>query len=164
MPSFDAGRMGWSERLFVVSVLAVFAALAVLSMREKNPTFDETAHLAAGLSYVQTGDFRMNPEHPVLPKLLAGASATLTGARISTDSRAWRRTEQWDFGREALYESGVGWREIVFAGRLPMVGLLIHHASIRLYGGTGTVNASAIIVYPSRLRVASESPLYLDVV
>jgi predicted membrane-bound mannosyltransferase len=108
------------ERMLTAGLLAVFLALALLSMRVKSPTFDETAHLAAGISYVQTGDFRMNPEHPALPKLLAGAFAGLSGVRVDTTTAAWTATEQWDFGREVLYESGVPWRRIVFLGRLPM--------------------------------------------
>jgi len=117
---------GWSspgraERGLVVVLLATFAAFAVLSMRVKNPTFDETAHLAAGVSYVQTGDFRLNPEHPVLPKLLAGVSARAAGAVVDTTGEAWRTGEQWDVGREVIYGPGVDWQRIVFAGRLPMV-------------------------------------------
>lgn len=111
------------ERLFVAVVLVVSVALALHSMARKNPTFDETAHLAAGLSYVQTGDFRMNAEHPALPKLLAGAAASASGVRVSTAGEAWAQSEQWDFAREALYGSGVDWRRVLFLGRLPTVAM-----------------------------------------
>jgi tetratricopeptide (TPR) repeat protein len=59
----------------------------------------------------------------VLPKLLAGASASAAGAKAETGSEAWESAEQWDFGREVLYGSGVDWRRILFAGRLPMVAM-----------------------------------------
>jgi len=118
----DAG-VGSGERIFVAAALGLFALLAVLSMRVKSPTFDETAHLAAGISYVQTGDFRLNPEHPVLPKLIAGAAASLAGAKPSYETDAWRDAEQWDFAREVLYGPGVDWRRLLFAGRLPMVAV-----------------------------------------
>ncbi len=36
-------------------------------------TFDEAYHIGAGVSYVKTGDFRLNPEHPPLTKLWVGA-------------------------------------------------------------------------------------------
>jgi hypothetical protein len=37
-------------------------------------TIDEAWHVTAGVSYVRTGDYRLNPEHPPLVKLWAGAS------------------------------------------------------------------------------------------
>ncbi|NNE43059.1 MAG: phospholipid carrier-dependent glycosyltransferase [Gemmatimonadetes bacterium] len=111
------------ERLLALVLLVVFAALAITSLRVKNPTFDETAHLAAGISYVQLDDYRMNPEHPVLPKRIAGAAATARGARAHDDSPAWESGEQWDYARELLYERNDDWRGIVNAGRMPMVFL-----------------------------------------
>lgn len=114
-------RVSLPERLTVAGLLALFALLAVLSMRSKSPTFDETTHLAAGISYVQTGDYRMNPEHPALPKLLAGIAATIAGANARAEGEAWDRGEQWDFARETLYDGDVSWKRMLFAGRLPMV-------------------------------------------
>ncbi len=40
-------------------------------------TYDEAYHIGAGVSYVQTGDFRLNPEHPPLTKLWVGAYLSL---------------------------------------------------------------------------------------
>jgi tetratricopeptide (TPR) repeat protein len=114
-------RSGPIERAYGVILLAIFVTLAISSMRVKSPTFDETTHLASGISYVQTGDYRMNPEHPALPKRLAGWAATAAGARVPAESEAWEEGEQWDFAREVLYEGDTDWRRIVFAGRLPMV-------------------------------------------
>jgi Dolichyl-phosphate-mannose-protein mannosyltransferase len=37
-------------------------------------TIDEPYHIAAGASYVRWGDYRLNPEHPPLVKLIAGIS------------------------------------------------------------------------------------------
>lgn len=36
-------------------------------------TYDEAYHIGAGVAYVKTGDFRLNPEHPPLTKLWTGA-------------------------------------------------------------------------------------------
>ncbi len=38
-------------------------------------TVDEPYHMVAGISYVKTGDFRLNPEHPPLTKLWVGLLA-----------------------------------------------------------------------------------------
>jgi 4-amino-4-deoxy-L-arabinose transferase-like glycosyltransferase len=119
LPRVD--RSGPGERVAAGMLLLAFALLAVLSMRGKTFTFDETAHLAAGISYVKTGDFRMNPEHPALPKLLAGAAAVAAGADARAEGDAWDTAEQWDFARETLYGGDTSWKRILFAGRLPMV-------------------------------------------
>ena len=46
-------------------------------------TFDEAYHVGAGASYIQTGDFRLNPEQPPLTKLWVGAYVTLLGYEMS---------------------------------------------------------------------------------
>ena len=55
----------------VTLLLMAFFLQNVLEMRQQSATMDEVAHLPAGYSYVVTRDFRMNPEHPPLVKVLA---------------------------------------------------------------------------------------------
>ena len=55
-----------------VAVLLLLVALflqSLLSMRLLSATFDETTHLPSGYVYLTTGDFRLNPQHPPLPRL-----------------------------------------------------------------------------------------------
>jgi hypothetical protein len=52
---------------------AVFVALSLGSVQRKSPTYDETVHLFAGYAYLKWGDYRVNPEHPPLVKMLAAA-------------------------------------------------------------------------------------------
>ncbi len=116
-------RRGFGAPLAAAALLGTFAFLAWSAARTKGPTFDETAHLAAGISYVQVRDFRMNPEHPALPKLLAGWSAVCAGASCDSSTVAWRRSEQWDFARETLWREGAPWRRVLDAGRAPMLAV-----------------------------------------
>ncbi len=51
----------------------IFIALSLGSVAHKSPTYDETVHLFAGYSYLKWGDYRVNPEHPPLVKMLAAA-------------------------------------------------------------------------------------------
>lgn len=46
-------------------------------------TFDEAYHIGAGVAYVKTGDFRLNPEHPPLVKLWVGAFVSNQGFQLS---------------------------------------------------------------------------------
>ena len=83
--------------------LLLFAAAATLSLIGDAATFDETAHLPAGLSYLQRGDFRMNPEHPPLAKAWAALPLWVASTPVDYTGPAWSpRTSQWVFGYELL--------------------------------------------------------------
>ena len=68
-------KAGQNDRL--ISVLAcgafvfLFSLIAITSFIQKSPTVDEPVHLLSGYSYLKWGDFRSNPEHPPLAKMLA---------------------------------------------------------------------------------------------
>jgi hypothetical protein len=51
--------------------LLAFVILAIGDIVTTSPTTDEGVHLSAGYSYLVTGDYRLNPEHPPLLKKLA---------------------------------------------------------------------------------------------
>src|ERR1043165_7759220 len=57
--------------LVAAAALIAFIALALGDLRSNSPTSDETAHLVAGYSYLVTHDYRLNPEHPPLAKMVA---------------------------------------------------------------------------------------------
>lgn len=59
-----------SAIVFAVFTL-LFGLLTVSSSLQKSPTVDEPVHLLAGYSYLKWDDFRTNPEHPPLAKILA---------------------------------------------------------------------------------------------
>ena len=70
----DLGPRRWLG----VVVLVVLALLAVgrsaLGTRLDSFSYDEPWHIVAGTSYVRSGDFHLNPEHPPLAKLWVGAA------------------------------------------------------------------------------------------
>ena len=94
--------------------LAAFLALALGDVLTTSPTSDETVHLAAGWSYLATHDFRINPEHPPLLKVMA--AAPLLSMQMSRDalrSDAWRDSiahlnGEWAFAHSFLYEQKGG--------------------------------------------------------
>src|SRR5207253_9360092 len=51
--------------------IVAFVVFAIANIRATSPTTDETTHLAAGASYLGAHDFRLNPEHPPLLKMIA---------------------------------------------------------------------------------------------
>src|SRR5436190_3764703 len=66
--------------ILAAAALAAFIALALGDLLTASPTSDETAHLAAGYSYLVTHDYRLNPEHPPLAKMFA--ALPLLGMRV----------------------------------------------------------------------------------
>ncbi|MFP3940479.1 MAG: glycosyltransferase family 39 protein [Thermoanaerobaculia bacterium] len=118
-PSWRNAAVGLTAAL----ILAAHAALAVSSMALKSVTNDELAHLPAGLAAVATGEVRLNPEHPPLVKLLAGAAAATLDPELPLEGSASRAGNQWRFGRRVLFESGNDHRALLFRARLPVVGL-----------------------------------------
>src|SRR5437660_7519196 len=66
--------------IVAVAALVAFIALALGDLVTTSPTSDETAHLAAGYSYLVAHDYRVNPEHPPLIKMFA--ALPLRGMRV----------------------------------------------------------------------------------
>ncbi len=75
-------RAPWGLWLLAGVLIAIFLAQSFLASASKSPVFDETGDIAAGLSYVQTGQIRANLQHPPLLKELAGAALWLAGIRL----------------------------------------------------------------------------------
>jgi 4-amino-4-deoxy-L-arabinose transferase-like glycosyltransferase len=113
----------WAQRLLPSLLLACFAALAVTSMRLESVTSDEVAHLPAGYTYVLTGDFRLNPQHPPLVKALAGAPLAFLPLKRIDDTAGWATADDRIFGADFLVHNYEPLDRILFAGRLPMVAL-----------------------------------------
>lgn len=102
-------------------LLGAFALLCITSMARLSITGDEVSHLPAGYSYVTTGDFRLNPQHPPLIKALAGLPLLALDLRPADEVRGWKRAREWAFGRNFLVRNRQPLERIVFWGRVPMV-------------------------------------------
>ena len=128
-----------------VLLLTFMALLSFGAALRESPTFDEVAHIGAGLSYVQKLDLRMNPEHPPLAKALTGLALTLRGTTADYAGPAWTDSKEfmvaflgeWSFGHWVisrwnnpqavlmwaripmmLLTLGMGWAIFLYARRL----------------------------------------------
>lgn len=103
------------HRWAVAALLLVFAVSGFAALRGESATFDETAHLPAGITYLDRHDFRHNPEHPPLAKMWAAlpvwllgradvdyASPHWMGKHVPPDDPQRSRASQWIFGFELL--------------------------------------------------------------
>jgi len=72
-----------------VFLLALMALLADGAVRRESVTFDEMAHIGAGVSYLQKLDMRMNEEHPPLAKAFAAIPLVVRGVRADYSNFSW---------------------------------------------------------------------------
>jgi 4-amino-4-deoxy-L-arabinose transferase-like glycosyltransferase len=112
----------------VAGLLAGFAALSLWEMSGDSLTADERVHLPAGYAYWTAREFRLNPEHPPLIKLLCAIPLLpLRPAmpRTTPDAgRTWHAF-QADFGARFLFANDA--QRLLVLGRLPalLVGVLL---------------------------------------
>lgn len=64
---------GWrrAEAVTLLLFALIFGGFSIASFQQKSPTVDEPVHLLSGYAALKWGDFRVNPEHPPLAKMLA---------------------------------------------------------------------------------------------
>ncbi len=94
------------EGLTVFGLLAVQACLLAYAATRHNPTIDEAAHLAAGLSHWQFGNFRLYRVNPPLMRMIAAVPVLC--AAHSTDwqpAGGWHRPE-FGLGRSLVVANG----------------------------------------------------------
>jgi len=128
------------ENIVIILLLAIFFILALHSSAQKSIVTDELAHIPAGYSYMKTGDFRLNPEHPPLIKIIAGIPLVFLNPALPLDDPYWKEADEWNFGAKFLYEYNNNADQLVFWARFPMLlialllGFYIYKWSKELYG------------------------------
>jgi hypothetical protein len=114
-------------------LLALMALLAWGAARRESVTFDEVAHLGAGVSYIQRLDLRLNEEHPPLAKILAAAPLVLRGVYADYGHVSWTNSfkflpnaflGEWIFGEWLLARWNDPVRTVAWA-RFPMLLLTL---------------------------------------
>ncbi|MGD0202182.1 MAG: glycosyltransferase family 39 protein [Bryobacteraceae bacterium] len=93
-----------------VLLLVFMGVLAGGAALRESVTFDETAHIGAGVSYLQKLDLRMNAEHPPLAKVVAALPLVIRGTRADYSNASWSVSReffpgymgQWAFGERLL--------------------------------------------------------------
>jgi 4-amino-4-deoxy-L-arabinose transferase-like glycosyltransferase len=123
----------------VAGLLIIFAAQNIVEMRQESATADEAVHLSAGFTYLLKRDFRLNPEHPPLLKLLCAAPLLALHPRVNFDDPAWTSPrKEYAFGSRFLYVNDAD--RLLFWGRIPIVllglllGAVVFRWSQQLYG------------------------------
>jgi len=125
-----------------VLLLALMALLAGGAARHESVTFDEIAHIGAGVSYLQKLDMRMNEEHPPLAKVVAALPLVLRGAHADYSQISWTISHkmfyqflgEWVFGHWFLMRWNDPYSTVLWA-RAPMLLMtLLLGLTLFIYG------------------------------
>jgi hypothetical protein len=147
-------------------LLAILFVQGILFITASSQTSDEAAHLAAGYSYLKSGDFRLNPEHPPLIKELAAAPLLALPLQFPWGP-LWDQSEEWNIGRLFVHENTVANDTILLLGRLPVLllslclGWAMFHWGRRLFGEWGALLGLALYVFDPNV-VAHSSLITTD--
>ncbi len=131
------------QALLLGAAMSLFLVLSLWAMTGESATFDEAIHLSAGYSHLVGRDFRMNPEHPPLAKVLSALPLAFLSVREPADRSDWTAARQGAFGYRLLYQSGNDPDRLLFWARIPTLfwGLLligtVYSLSRELYGPSG---------------------------
>jgi 4-amino-4-deoxy-L-arabinose transferase-like glycosyltransferase len=105
--------------LLSAGFLLLFLVQGWFFIRANSQTVDEAAHLAAGYSYLVTGDFRLDSEHPPLIKAFQALPLLLFfRLPFNPDPQLWLDKDAFGIGYEWLYKSGLAADQILFSSRL----------------------------------------------
>ncbi len=140
-------------KFFVALLLILMLTIEITSATQKSQIIDEAPHIVAGYSYLKTGDFRLNPEHPPLIKMMSGFPLLFMNLKPLDENPGWEDAKQWYAGQQFLYRNNVGPAWQLFWARLPimllsiLLGLIIFKWSKRLFGVTGGLLALAFYAF-----------------
>jgi hypothetical protein len=113
------------EWLFLICTISVMAIVCVCAIEQESVTFDERDHIAAGVSYLQRNDGRLNVEHPPLLKMLAGLPLVIKGVKLPYNDPSWDSYKDFAFGDSTLRSWGSEGATRVFLARIPLVLLTL---------------------------------------
>jgi Dolichyl-phosphate-mannose-protein mannosyltransferase len=149
-------------------LLLFFFIQGALFVRANSPTYDEGMHLAAGYSYLATGDFRLEPQNPPLIKLFLALPLFLGyEPPFNPDPQHWRDGAEFFVGQDFLYRSTLHADQMLAVSRLHnlMLGTclvaLIGWWAYRLWGERAALLAAALACFEPNL-VAHSSLITTD--
>ena len=114
-------------------LLALMGFMAGGAALRESVTYDEVAHIGAGVSYLQKLDLRFNEEHPPLAKVIAAIPLALRGTHADYTHISWTNSTkflpnafigEWVFGEWLLARWNDSQRTLAWA-RLPMLLLTL---------------------------------------
>lgn len=163
-----------SPAIPVVLLLLFMAVLAEAAAWRESVTIDEVPHTAAGVSYLQKLDMRMNEEHPPLAKIVAAVPLVLRRVRADYSHLSWTFSGErmfneymgeWVFGHEFLMRwndpvSTMRWARAPMLLVMLLLGFVLYTFGARLGGGVSG-GLLCLIVYATMPVFLAFGPLVI---
>ncbi len=108
------------KNLAAALIIGIFGALLFSTARRTSLVYDEVIYAPAGYLYWKTGDFRWNPEHPPLQKLISSIPWLFSKATVPPDLDPTRQ-DAWRMGYRVFFQNTAAPRSLVFSARIPTV-------------------------------------------
>jgi len=93
-------RAAVAARAFSFLFVLVAAARIAATYHVFSQTFDEPAHVATGLEWLDRGSYQLEAQHPPVARVAVALGPYLAGARLTG------RGNMWEEGNAALFDSG----------------------------------------------------------
>lgn len=139
------------SRALGVMLLMALVLLAILrsqyGTRLDSFTIDEPWHIVAGASYVRTGDWRINPEHPPLAKLWVGALTPPAVLSLPPFEPLVDKTQEREWVERIVYldNDALAVQQRARLAMFAFNGLLLLLAGLLVWRVFGLVAASAVL-------------------
>jgi 4-amino-4-deoxy-L-arabinose transferase-like glycosyltransferase len=111
--------------LAAVALVAIGVVRILATYHDFNQAYDEPAHIACGMEWLDKGTFSMEPQHPPLPRVMSALGPYLAGLRLpEVGFVGGDRANGYDFygaGNQILYARGKYLHNLTLArlGTLP---------------------------------------------
>lgn len=148
--------MSRTNTVIVLLLVCLSLVLAVSSFWNDSFIVDEIPHVGAGYGYVKKLDYRLNPEHPPLAKVLAALPLLFTKINQAVfDTPMWITgiNDQWEFGRFLIFNSGNDAAAITRLAKFPMLIFFVLSAWLlgkwtkECYGKTASLMAIVLFSF-----------------
>lgn len=149
LPTTDRRQLHrWLGLALLMALVALAVFRSYLGTRLDSFTIDEPYHVVAGTSYVRTGDFRLNPEHPPLMKLWLGRSMP-ESFKLRPFQPLNEKVEERDFTEETVFfdNDAVALQARMRQSLWLFHGLLLLALGLLVWRAVGLACAAGVLAY-----------------
>jgi len=141
--------------LIAAVLLSAMGALMLYRAATETTIVDETPHIAAGYSYTVLRDYRLNPEHPPLVKMLSAIPLAFKDLSFPIQNSHWTQAVngQWDIGALFLFGGHNDAVSITFWARMApllltlLLGVLLFLWTFERAGALGALIATTLFAF-----------------